>query len=227
MKLRLILPGVLALVLLLAACSPPPPLRDDTLLQDTSLLSDSDPSCALPCWRGITPGKTSWNDALTKLQADTTIENVNVQSDDQSSAKVADFQQKGGTSCCQMITEDGNNVTVIFLRVAPKMSLGQLIEAQGEPKYVIGSPYTDTEAVMNLIYPDKSLVIYAFVAGTTGTLSASSEIVGVLYMQPSDMDLLLKTSNLDAWAGYKSYEIYSTATYQVTPSITLTPTPGS
>src|SRR5690606_32282156 len=59
MKHRLILPGVIALVLLFAACAPPPPLRDDTLLQDTSLITENT-ECAPPCWRGITPGVTAW-----------------------------------------------------------------------------------------------------------------------------------------------------------------------
>jgi hypothetical protein len=224
MKHRLILPGVIALVLLFAACAPPPPLRDDKLLQDTSLVTN-DPTCSLPCWRGITPGKTAWSDALTKLQDDTTLENVNVQNDDKSKAMVAEFQQKGGTSCCQMFTEDGTNVNVLFLRVAPTVTLGKLIEAQGEPTYLVGSPYSDDQAVMNLIYPEKSMVIYAFVAGTSAALSASSEVVGVLYMTPSDMDLLIKTSSLHAWDGYKAYQDYDTSAFEVTPSVTLTPTP--
>jgi hypothetical protein len=224
MKYRLILPGVIALALLFAACAPPPPLRDDTLLQDTSLLS-TDSDCSAPCWRGITPGETTWGDALTILEDDTTLENVNVQEDDQSSAKAADFQQKGGSSCCQIISNDGEVVGVIFLRVAPTTTLGKLIAAQGEPTYLVGSQYTDDQAVMNLIFPEKSLVAYAFVAGTSGSLSASSEIVGVLYLQPSDMDLLIKTSSLHVWDGYKSYEAYDTSEFDVTPSVTLTPTP--
>ena len=106
------------------------------------------------------------------------------------------------------------------------LAFGGRIIDQGEPKYLVGSPYSDDQAVMNLIYPDKSLVVYAFVAGTTGSLSESSEIVGVLYMTPPDMDLLIKTSSLHAWAGYKAYQDYDTSTFEVTPSVTLTPTPN-
>jgi hypothetical protein len=224
MKRRMILPGIIALLLLFVACSPPPPLRDDTLLQDTSLLS-TDPDCTAPCWRGITPGVTTWSDALTILEDDTTLENVNIQSDDQSPAKQADFQQTGGASCCVINTNDGEVVNVIFLRVAPTVTMGELLDAQGEPTYLVGSQYTDDQAVMNLIYPDKSLVAYAFVPGTSGALSDSSEIVGILYLTPADMDLLVKTSSLHVWDGYKSYEEYDTSEFEVTPSVTLTPTP--
>jgi hypothetical protein len=273
MKLRLLLPGLAALVLLFAACSPPPPLRDDTLLQDTSLIEPdekceavntipaiapeatedasasaeaapeadataeatpeaaseaaSDALIGTSCWRGIVPGVTAWSDALTMLEDDTTLENVKTQESEDSPAKAAEFQPKGGTTCCQVFTQDGETVSVIFLRVAPQVSLGELIEAQGEPSYLVGSQYSEDQAVMNLIFPEKSLVIYAFVPGTTGALSEDSEIVGVLYLTPSDMDLLIKTSSLHTWEGYKSYTDYDTSEFEVTPEITLTPTPGS
>ncbi|MEP7291370.1 MAG: hypothetical protein ABI835_06280 [Chloroflexota bacterium] len=224
MKHRLVLPGLLALVLLFAACAPPPPLRDDTLLQDSSLITENT-ECSAPCWRGITPGVTAWSDALTILEDDTTLENVTVQDDDKSDAKVAEFQQQGGSACCQMFTEDGEQVNVIFLRVAPTSTVGELIAVQGEPTYLIGSQYSDDQAVVNLIYPEKSLVIYAFVPGTSGSITESSEVVGVLYMTPPDMDLLIKTNSLHAWEGYQAYLDYENGEFEVTPSVTLTPTP--
>lgn len=274
MKLRYLLPGIAALVLLFAACSPPPPLRDDSLLQDTSLIEPDD-KCSvaiaaldvLPeateealaaaeatdeadvvaeatpeatveasaeaaaydvsCWRGIIPGRTNWSDALTMIEDDSTLENMKTQESEDSPARAAEFQPKGGTVCCQIFTQDGESVSVIFLRVAPQVSLGELIEAQGEPSYLVGSQYSEDQAVMNLIFPEKSLVVYAFVPGTAGALSESSEIVGVLYLTPSDMDLLIKTSSLHTWEGYKSYTDYDTSAFEVTPEITLTPTPGS
>jgi hypothetical protein len=222
MKHRLILPGVLAVVLLFAACAPPPLLRDEKLLQDTSLMTNE--PCAAPCWHGITPGETLWRNALTALEDDTNYENVEVQEDDQSDAKVVQWQQKGGTGCCQMFTQDGETVSLIFLRTAPNVSLGELIEAQGEPTYIVGTPFSDDQAIVNLIYPEKSLVVYAFVPGTEGSLSESSELVGVLYMTPADMDLLIKTSNLHDWDGYQSYQAYEQSEFEVTPSVTLTPT---
>ena len=225
MKHRLILPGVIALVLLFAACSPPPPLRDDTLLQDTSLITN-DSDCAPPCWRGITPGITTWGDALTILEDDPTLENVTVQEDDESPAKVAEFQQQGGSPCCQMFTEDGEFVNVIFLRVAPTSTVGELIEIHGDPTYIIGSQYSDDQAVMNLIYPEQAMVIYAFVPGTEGSITEDSEIVGILYMTPEDMDLLIQTNDLHAWEGYQSYTDYQSGEFEVTPSVTLTPTPS-
>ena len=39
------------------------------------------------------------------------------------------------------------------------------------------------------------------------------------------LDLLLKTNNLHAWEGYDTYLAYQESGFEVTPSVTLTPTP--
>src|SRR3954471_19155346 len=49
--------------LFVSACGSPPPLKSDKYLGDTSLVS-GDASCAPPCFRGITVGKTTFSDAL-------------------------------------------------------------------------------------------------------------------------------------------------------------------
>ncbi|MDZ4766857.1 MAG: hypothetical protein SGI73_20145 [Chloroflexota bacterium] len=227
MKFRLLLPGLLVLVLLTAACSAPE-LRDSKLLQDTSLAT-GDP-CAAPCWRGITPGETSWSDARTILEDDTTLENLQVQTDENSPAAAAEWQQRGGSACCQAFTEDGETVSILFLRTAPTVTLGEVIDAHGEPSYAIGSPFSDTQAIVNVIYPSVPMVVYAFVPGIVGEISAGSEIIGVLYMTQKDMDLLITTSNLHDWEGYNPYSVYrgdEDAPFDITPSVTLTPTPTS
>lgn len=227
MKYRLLMPGLLVLVVFLAACSAPE-LRDSNLLQDTSLAT-GDP-CAAPCWRGITPGETSWRDARTILEDDPTIENLQVKTDENSNAAAAEWQQVGGPPCCQAFTEDGQTVSILFLRTAPEVSLGDVIEAHGDPAYAIGSPFSDDQAIVNLIYPAVPMVVYAFVPGITGAVTADSEIIGVLYMTQRDMDLLEQTSSLHLWEGYDDYSAYrgdEDAPFDITPSITLTPTPTS
>jgi hypothetical protein len=228
MRLRLILPGLFALVLIMAACAPPPNLRDEKLLQDTSLI-DSEP-CAAPCWRGITPGVTAWSDARTILEDDATLQNLQFQDDENSDARVASWEQKDGSACCQMFSsEDGELVNVLFLRTAPNIPLGELFEAHGEPTYAVSSEFSEDQAIVNLIYPDVPMVIYAFVAGPNASLNENSEVIASLYLPPDDMELVVQTSNLHAWEGFASFQTYSSAegsAFEVTPSVTLTPTPS-
>lgn len=228
MNFRLIKPAafLVFLAISIAACAPPPNLRDNTLLQDTSLITGE--PCAAPCFRGIIPGETAWQDALTLIEDDPDFKNVQSQPAEDSNAIQAAWQQGDNQVCCQMATNDGETVSLIFLRTAPNMKLGDLIEAHGEPEYVIGSEFTPDQAIMSLVYPDVPMVVYVFVAGAAeGELSESSEIIGSLYVTPEDMDLLLQTTELHAWNGYQSYAAYNESEFAITPSVTLTPTAAS
>ncbi|MBZ0297962.1 MAG: hypothetical protein K8L99_35745, partial [Anaerolineae bacterium] len=141
-----------SLILLVAACAPPPNLRDDTLLQDTSLITGE--PCAAPCFRGITPGETSWRDAITILEDNPDFTNVQTQADEESDAIQAAWQEGDNQTCCQMASEDGETVSLVFLRTAPLMNMGELIDAFGDPTYLIGSEFTDDQAIMSVVYPD-------------------------------------------------------------------------
>jgi hypothetical protein len=223
-KISLLVLGMLA-VLFVSACSPPPPLRDANLLQDDSLITDR--PCSAPCWNGITPGETEWNDALTILEDSTQLENVQTAADEESSAVAAEFQGVGGIACCQMVSSGGEIVDAVFLRLSPDLTVEELLDAKGEPAYAIADIFTEDQAIVNLIYPELNTVIYAFVAGAEAELTETSEIIGVLYVNSSDMQAIIDTSNLHAWDGYATYATYSRENeeFEVTPSVTLTPTP--
>jgi hypothetical protein len=230
MKPRFLLPALALLVLFMAACGPAPELRNPKKLKDTSLITNE--PCSAPCWRGITPGETSWADAVAIIENDDTLANLQVQDAPEDStnpaAKEATWDQKEGEACCRMFTQDGETVQVIIVETAPDVSLGDMIDTQGEPTYLVGAGGNADQAVMALVYPEKQLVTYAFVAGEDqGALSQSSEIIGMTYWTTEDMDLLLKTNSLQAWEGYQSYRTYLDSPFEVTPSVTLTPTPTS
>lgn len=227
MKTRPLLFLAFLLMALVAACAPAPVLRDDTLLHDTSLVSGE--PCTAPCFRGITPGETLWSDALTIIEDDPDFTNVQTQTaeDDSERIQVAWQDGENGAVCCQVLSEDGEVVRLTFLRTAPEMTLGEVIDAHGEPTYLAGQEFTQDQAIMSLVYPDIPMVVYVFVEGPeTGALSESSEIIGVLYFVPEDMQLLLDTTELHAWEGYQTFATYVEGDLEVTPSVTLTPTPG-
>jgi protein-disulfide isomerase len=188
--------------------TPPDRLLDDRMLADTSLLN-GDP-CATPCWRGITPGETSWEDALAILQDDTTLSGVQTQDMQNGSGVQAFWETAAGQACCQMVTQDGQIVDFILLRIAPELTIGEIIEQHGEPTYLSADEYTPKQAILNLYYPDVPMVVYVFVTGAeTGEVTESSEVLGVLYISTDKMPLIMESANLHAWQGYASFQTYA------------------
>ena len=224
--MKRIAPGLVALLLVLVACSPATVLIDEKLLQDDSLLSGE--PCAAPCFRGITPGESSWVDALTIIEDDAEFENLQKQGPAEGETVIQLSWRQGADApdCCQMVTEDGETVELIFLRTAPDHSLGQLIDVYGEPAWLTGQEFGEDQAVMSLVYPDVPMIIYVFVPGAAdGELHAASELVGSLYLAADSVELFLQTAELHAWEGYGSYRYYMDGEPELTPAVTLTPTP--
>jgi hypothetical protein len=226
MNLRKLLPGIVVLLLLVSACAPPPALRDDSMLRDESLVSNE--PCAAPCWNGITPGETSWRDALVVLEDDPNLSDPTTRETDDElfpAAVVGEFQRTDGSPCCQIISLDGETVSTVFLRLAPGVTVGEIIGNLGEPEYLALSPYSDDQALANLVYTERSTVIYVFLAGVeTGALSEDSEVIGALYITPKDMEDLLVSSSLHVWDGYESYQFYEEGGFEITPEPTPTAT---
>ncbi|MCK6578207.1 MAG: hypothetical protein L6Q98_08910 [Anaerolineae bacterium] len=231
MNLRKLLPGIAVLLVLVAACSPPPPLRDDAMLRDESLVSNE--PCAAPCWNNIIPGETSWRDALILIEDDPNLNDPTTRETDDElypDAVVAEFQRTDGSACCQLISLDGETVTTVFLRLAPGVTVGEVLGNLGVPAYLAVSPYSDDppQALANLVFPESSTVIYAFVAGAAaGEINEDSEVIGALYITPNDMDDLLTGSSLHVWEGYNTYKYYDEGEFEITPEPTPTATVAS
>lgn len=220
MNLRLLLAALIVL-LLATACGPTPQIRSDKYLADTSLLSGE--PCGPPCWRGITPGETSWNDAIVILEDDHSLTGLEVRADEDSERIGAAWKPINGDLCCQMYTETGSLVSFIILQTTPQATLGQLIERHGDPDYLMGQTYTGDQGLFNLYYVDIPMIVYVFVAGENGALTEASEIVGFAYLTPELMQLIIDTDSLHMWEGYQSYKTYMGGEFEVTPRITLTP----
>ncbi|MCL4253024.1 MAG: hypothetical protein KJ043_04495 [Anaerolineae bacterium] len=227
MKLRTILIFV-GLVFLIAACAPTPQLRSDRLLQDDSFVADPVEGCELPCWRGITPGETRWNDALNIIRDDTTLTSLQTRTDEATKQIGAAWAQTDGDNCCQMFSEDGQTVSFIVAQTTPRYRLGDVIEKHGEPSYIIGDTVSSDQALVSVYYPDVPMLIYVFVAGEAGQITDRSEVVGFAYLTSDLMTELLTTSNLHAWDGLdKTFNDYMQSDFELTPVPTAEATPES
>jgi protein-disulfide isomerase len=185
----------------------PNQLRNDRLLQEDGLVS-GDP-CGAPCWRGITPGETPWEDAIAIIEDDEGISDLQTQTDTMSDLVAAQFRQVDGDICCQMFADDGLTVSFMFLQTAPLMTMGEVVEVHGIPEYVVIEALTARQGYFNLFYPEVPMMVYSFVAGEQGELSESSEIIGFAYMTFEVMDTVLASGPmLRLWDGYGSFEQY-------------------
>lgn len=204
------------MVLLLAACSPVPEIRSENYLQDSSFLTD-DP-CGAPCWRGITPGETEWEDAVALIQDDPTLNQFQQEADDETEALGAIWGQVDGERCCQMFSEFGDVVEFIILQTTPENTFGEVIEKYGEPDYLIGQLLAGDQGIFSVFYVDVPMLIYVFIGGEDETLAESNEVVGFAYTTEENMQTLLETSELHAWEGFQTYSAYMEGELEITPA---------
>ena len=226
-----IMPVLILLLLAIAACAPVTPnLRDDSMMHDREMVAQ-DPICDAPCWRTITPGLTSWDDAIDYLEtliwsleentsgiiAELEVEDLE---DTDEITSIATFRpvrsRQVGALCCQLFTRTGDVVDVLIVQVAPSqrlgMTVGAFIEKYGPPAYLVGSVYErdDEQALMNMIYPDIPMVIYAYVdQGAEGELRDRSEVIGFMLMTYAEMETILSNNDLHTYEGNVSLSVYS------------------
>lgn len=213
MNRRLFLLFAVLIAVVLTACAPPINLLDENNLHDTSLLS-GDP-CEAPCWNGIVPGETSFRDAMIMVEDDARFTNVEeVELEDATDERLFSFAEGEGNTCCQVLSESGGIIDSMLLFLAPEITVGEILEKFGEPTYLLGDTPSEDQGFMLLVFPDVPLVVYAFVAGSAeGEISASSELIGVLYLTDEAMQRLIDNNSFYEWDGYQSYSTYIDENY--------------
>ncbi len=211
-------------VILVSGCMPEATLRSELFLDDRSLTSGE--PCAAPCWNGITPGETLWSEAIAVVQNDAAF--TGFETDNAEGLLQAVWQKAGSNQfCCRLLAEaEDGPVNYVFLALSPGTILDDVLKVHGEPDYVTTFDFTNSESVVQLVYPAVPMVVSVVVGDANASLLANSDVVAVLYMNPSEMQLILETSELQGWAGYQAYKAYQGATPVITPMYTLTPPPG-
>lgn len=184
-------------------------LLNDDFLNDDSILTGE--PCGSPCWQNITPGET------TLEEAHTIVEQLATATILQSEPNGFIFSVDTDDPCCQVGSQDGEEVSLMFLQLAPTHALGDIIDIQGEPSFINGEPFSDNEAIMTLFYPELNSIIYALVDGVEGQLSEDSPIITVVYTSGDLMANIIASSPLDNWKGYLSYSEYVDGVYDNTP----------
>ncbi len=175
-------------------------LLNDGFLQENNLLGEN--SCDPPCWRNIRPGQTSMDEAIEIVSS---IEDMDIA---HSGGGAFAFRSGDGEPCCQISSPDGETVGSILLQFAPFTSIGQVIAARGEPAYILGQPFSETEAILMLYYPEQNMLLSAVVAGIDGKLEDSSPIVAAVFATGDMFSAAFESAPLQTWRGYLSFREY-------------------
>jgi hypothetical protein len=212
-------------VMVATACVPQtPPLVSEEYLEDESLLTGE--PCEPPCWNGITPGETTWEEALEVLESDDSVNGLDQQEAEGGTVLAAWQDGESELYCCRMLADDPESVVkYLFLQIAPNFIIDDVLDAYGEPEYVAPATLTDTDAVLQLVYAEVPMLVWVYVGEPGASVLANSQVVAVIYLTAEEMELSLVMSNLYAWDGYQPYSAYEEATPVATPRITPTAQP--
>jgi len=187
-----------------------PQLLNEDFLPDTSLVSE-DP-CGAPCWNGITPGETAWEDAVAIIEADERLADVEVQSSPNAAQQAAFWSALDGDECCQMFSSiDGSVVDFLLVQTTPDMKFGDVVALYDEPQrlaFEIVTTITSGQIFAVTIFEDVPMIVYVFVAGEEGEISESSEVVGFAYISDELVEQLLADPTLLDWQGFATYAEY-------------------
>jgi protein-disulfide isomerase len=192
-------------------------------------LVDADETCPAPCWRGITPGETSWEDAAEIVRASGDLREIQEQSAaDDSGAKVMSWQSLDGINCCNMLSETGKTVDELLMLTPSTFTIGELVEARGEPTHAITRETGQGGYIVSVFYPEDALIVYVFVEGNSPRdFTEESGVVGASYMSAARSESVFADLLPSTWAGYGAllrYESLATAEPEVVETDEAVPT---
>jgi len=168
-------PNATATITHLSARTPLPTLVDqDSFLDFISFTENS--ICKFPCWVGVVPGKTTFDDAIFALRPAETVAKLNILRDQESSYGKVDtvsLYLYGGDFRSESKFLTGNNVNLIrmsfeaftestpstILPLPRRFSMQSILQEYGTPSSIFIYTYVDDRATDHLSF--KVLLVYA------------------------------------------------------------------
>jgi hypothetical protein len=211
------------------SCNPTPPLNAN---QSTII---NDDSCSPPCWKRITPGKTTWEEAVLIIQAISWIDETSTKNFSPTRhEEEINWSAKSGSGDSRGRVYFSNDV-VSVIEIHPEnanepdssiLKFSDMLAKLGDPEFVQVSWWRGEKAIMGvqIVYPQKG---YAFLnyyytplelPSKTISIRPTDSVLGVWYFDtefypliftsgPIDrMNITLFKKGLQPWKGYGEYE---------------------
>lgn len=180
--------------------------------------------CSPPCWEGITPGRSTAHETLTLLQANPLIANAQLKI----SKAVPDLGQiawrwadgqPGGTARFHAQTSDQ-----LIYEISPDfpthVQLQDVIEAFGEPQYVVASalrnPDNSIAYGLRVAYLTRGILLITDVGSPSNiTMGRDMKFDRIILFEPTEQTFKLVLGGvanvpewLLPWQGYKEFDYY-------------------
>lgn len=168
-------------------------------------LVEVDLECEAPCWNGITPGVTAWEDSVEVIENETRFTGIEF-SEDETGIR---WHPVDTEYYSNLITDDGKVVSQITLIDLSPYTVGEVIEVHGDPLYALGSMLDESQAIVNLFYPEKQMVVRVYVIITEeANLVEGSQIVGAFFFSEESYAGVTESAPYVEWAGFEGFEDY-------------------
>ena len=176
----------------------------------------SNPTCDIPCWENIIPGKTTMEKAQLIVQSRDDIENFRGPIIPPPQPNYIDFtwsfknDHRGG-----WIESDVNGEIVWFIELSLNLSLSQIIDKFGFPEQVFPrSTESNYFAELDLLYPKFNIRLMSGGAEKDGIIQITPQInISSIAMSTEDGQLLYLENFNDYqnriwnWHGYGEYPV--------------------
>jgi protein-disulfide isomerase len=165
--------------------------------------------CDAPCWNGITPGKTTYEEAKAIIEENRQFMNVQEQTAPEQSAILLSWSTFDGSVCCQLYTENGEEVDEVFIISTSILNVSEVFETNDEPTHALARETEDGDIIVNLFYAELDVLLYVFVDGSGELeLTEESDVVGASYVTDERMETLLTDLQPVEWDGLDALEDY-------------------
>lgn len=164
--------------------------------------------CDAPCWNGITPGKTTYEEGKEIIEGIRQFVDVNEQRAPEQDAVLLTWLTFDGYDCCQLYSETGELVDELFIINTSALPLGDVVETVGQPSNALALVTDDGDTIVNVFYTDLNVLLYVFVPESIEALSAESDVIGASYVSTERMEELMADLQPSEWEGLEALESY-------------------
>jgi protein-disulfide isomerase len=184
---------------------------DELILVTRSVLSNllATEGCVAPCWEGIVPDETAFDEVLPVLRADRQFVEISTQDVPDTGEQVVNWLSLGSG-----VTEpnailggtDGLVDAISVIELAP-FTLGNVFGVMGEPDYALVLPSGEAGALFYGFYEARTTIVMAFFDAENG-FNALTSVIGGQFLSADVMkDILVNAAPVD-WAGFEAVESY-------------------